>query len=70
MKSSLDWKNEGSSSKASERTSDWAADFKKVIQSYFAYKISKFIFLGCPIENIYFIFKNIFKKILKITCQF
>jgi len=43
VKSTLDWKNEGRSSKASERASDWAADFKKVIQSYFANKIWKYI---------------------------
>ena len=50
MKSSLDINNESWPWKASERTSEKAADFKNVIKSYFAYKIWNFIFSAVQLK--------------------
>ena len=63
MKSSQDWKNEGWPSKASERASAWAADFKKANQSYFANKNWKYILWAVQLKIIYFEFKIIFKNL-------
>ena len=46
----LEWKTEIRISKASEKTSKWAADFKNVIHSYFAYKIRNFVFSAVQLK--------------------
>jgi hypothetical protein len=53
-------------SKAIERASDWAADFKKVIQSYFAKKIWKYILWAVQLK-IYILNLKIYLKFKRLT---
>ena len=66
MKSSLDLKNEGRPSKASERASDWAADFKNVIQRNFANNIWKYILWAVQLK-IYILNLKIYLKFKRLT---